>query len=343
MAVRSRRQFLHGSLAVASVGLLAGCGMLPAPLQPPAKPGSAEPSRPARIGVLHLSTEPEAPVVIGLRQGLSDLGYADGRDVILEIRPGRGRPEAVVAAARELITAQVQVLVSAGTVATQVAREVAGDLPIVFTQVGDAVAAGFVQSLARPGGNLTGFSHLLPATTGKRLELLREIVPGIRTVLTLYDPANPSSASAAEVGRTSAERLGVAIRERHVKSREEVSVALAEIDRGIVDAVLVLPDSLVVNAGEEIIEVADKHRLPVMFHEDTWVRRGGLASYGASFTDLGRQAATYVDKILHGARPSDLPVQQAVTFEFVVNLKTAQVLGLTIPPSVLLQATEVIQ
>jgi putative ABC transport system substrate-binding protein len=281
--------------------------------------------------------------VLGLRQGLRELGYTEGQDVLLEIRSGSGRPEAARVAADELVTAQVQVLVSAGTVATQAARDATDALPIVFTQVGDPVGAGFVQSLARPGGNLTGFSHLLPATSGKRLELLREMVPAVRRVLTIYDPANPSSAAAAEVARTSAEPLGVQLRERHIKSRDEVLTALGEIDRGRIDALLVLPDSLVVNAGEQILETSVKARLPVMFHEDTWVRRGGLASYGASFTELGRQAATYVDKILHGTNPSDLPMQQASTFDLVINLKTARSLGLVVPPSVLRQATEVIE
>jgi putative tryptophan/tyrosine transport system substrate-binding protein len=145
------------------------------------------------------------------------------------------------------------------------------------------------------------------------------------------------------VGRAAAEQLGVALRERQVKTREEVSAALREAGRGGVDAILMLPDSLVVNAGDEVIEVAATERLPVMFHEDTWVRRGGLASYGASFTELGRQAATYVDKILKGATPSELPVQQATTFDLVVNRRTAQALGLTIPQTVLLQAAEVLE
>jgi ABC-type uncharacterized transport system substrate-binding protein len=322
--------------------VLSGCGIVPARPRPASAPAGG-PAAPARVGVLHLSSDEEPPAVLGLRQGLADLGYAEGRDVILEIRSGRGRPEAAAAAARELVDAWVRVLVSAGTVATQAARDAAGNLPIVFTQVGDLIAAGFAQGLARPGGNLTGFSHLLPAATGKRLELLHELAPTARTVLTLYDPANPSSAAAADVARVAAETRGLTLRERHVKSREEVSAALREAGRGGVEAILMLPDSLVVNAGDEIIEVAATERLPVMFHEDTWVRRGGLASYGASFTDLGRQAASYVDKILKGATPSELPVQQATTFELVINRRTAHALGLTIPQTVLLQTAEVLE
>jgi putative ABC transport system substrate-binding protein len=332
-----RRQLLQAGLSMAGLGLLAACGL---PLPPTEQPATA---RPAPVGVLHLGAEEAPPVLVGLRQGLADLGYVEGRDVALDVRSGRGRPEAAAAAARELIDNRVQVLVSAGTVATQVAREAAGGVPIVFTQVGDPIAAGFVRSLAQPDGNLTGFSHLLPATSGKRLALLRELAPTVRTVLTTYDPANPSSASAAEVARAAAGPLGVSLRERHVRSREEVSAALREVGRGEVDAILVLPDSLVVNAGDEIIAAAERERLPAMFHEDTWVRRGGLASYGASFADLGRQAAAYVDKILKGARPADLPVQQATTFELVINLQAAQALGLSIPQAVLARADEVIR
>jgi putative ABC transport system substrate-binding protein len=162
-------------------------------------------------------------------------------------------------------------------------------------------------------------------------------------VLALYDPGNPTSASAAEVARVSAAQLRVALHERHVRSREEVLATLREVDRGEVDAILVLPDSLVVNAGDEIIATAERERLPTMFHEDSWVRRGGLAAYGASFADLGRQAATYVDRILKGTRAADLPVQQATTFELVVNLQAARALGLTLTPSLLAQVDEVIQ
>jgi putative tryptophan/tyrosine transport system substrate-binding protein len=341
MQHRSRRRFLQGSAALIGFGLLTGCVVPPAPTQQPTQAPPGE--RRARIGVLHLSTDPEPPVVIGLRRGLGELGYAEGQDLLLEVRSGSGQPEAARAAARELVNARVRVLVSAGTVATQAAQEAADDLPIIFTQVGDPVGAGFVQGLARPGGNLTGFSHLLPAATGKRLELLHELAPTARTVLTLYDPANPSSTAAADVARAAAEKRGLTLRERHVRSREEVSAALREAGRGGVEAILLLPDSLVVNAGDEIIEVAATERLPVMFHEDTWVRRGGLASYGASFADLGRQAASYVDKILKGATPSELPVQQATTFELVINRRTAHALGLTIPQTVLLQTAEVLE
>ncbi len=307
----------------------------------PAQAGA--PPNPARVGVVHLSQRAEAPVTVGLRQGLRDLGYVEKRDVVLEIRAGRGQYETALEGAREVVKGGVHLFVSAGTLATKAVKEVAGDLPIVFTQVGDPVAAGFARGLSRPGGNMTGFSHLLVDTTGKRLELLRELVPEARTVLVIFDPKNPTSATAAAEARLSAERLRVRLRERRVKNRDEVLAALREVDRNTVDAILMLPDSLVVNAGEQIIETSRQKRVPVMFHEETWVERGGLASYGASFVDLGRQAARYVDKILKGANPADLPVEQPTRFELVINLKTARALGLTVPQSLLIRADQVIQ
>ncbi len=213
--------------------------------------------------------------MIGLRQGLKDLGYVEGRDVVLEIRAGRGQYSAALEATRALVKAQVRIFVSAGTIATQAVKEAAGHLPVVFTQVGEPIAAGFVKSMRQPGGNLTGFSHLLPETTGKRLELLKELVPTCRTVLVIFDPKNPTSEKAVAV--------------------------------------------------------------------PTWVDRGGLASYGPSFVDLGRQAARYLDKIRKGANPAQLPVEQPTKFELVVNLKTAKALGIKVPQSILVQSDRAIE
>jgi putative ABC transport system substrate-binding protein len=330
-------------LAVVALILVEGCASGSSQEEPQATVPVGNPPRPVRIGVVHLSHQAEAPVVVGLRLGLKDLGYTAGLDVVLEVRAGQGRYETALEAAQELVKLPVHIFVSAGTVATRAVKEAGGDLPIVFTQVGEPVTAGFVQSLAQPRGNLTGFSHLLPATTGKRLELLRELVPSVRTVMIIFDPANPTSDAAAAVARLSAETLGVQLQERHVRNQDQVLEVLRELNRNVTDAILVLPDSLVVNAGAQIIEASRREGLPVMFHERTWVEQGGLASYGASFVDLGRQAATYVDKILKGAKPGDLPVEQPTRFELIVNLKAAQALGLTIPPSVLARADEVLQ
>lgn len=282
-------------------------------------------------------------MVIGLRQGLKDLGYVEGRDVVLEIRSGRGQYSAALEATRELVKARVDIFVSAGTVATQAVKEAAGNLPVVFTQVGEPVSAGFVKSLRQPGGNLTGFSHLLPEITGKRLELLKELVPTCRLVLVIFDPRNPTSKKAVAVARDSAKKLSMRLRERHIKNNNEVIQALEEIDGKTSDAILVVPDSVVVNLSERFIEKSRQNLVPVMFHEATWVVRGGFASYGANFVDLGRQAARFVDKIRNGAKPADLPVEQPTRFELVINLKTAKALGITIPQSILVRADEVIE
>ena len=233
--------------------------------------------------------------------------------------------------------------VSAGTVAIKAVQAAAGDIPIVFTQVGEPVAAGFVKSLARPGGNMTGFSHLLSDTTGKRLEILKEIVPGCRTVLVLYDPKNPTSSQSIAVARQSANALRVRLVERHIARRDEALGAILQISKEMADGILVVPDSLVVNASELIIQRARQLSLPVMFHEESWVHRGGLASYGASFVELGAQAARYVDKIRKGIAPGELPVEFPTKFDLVLNMKTATALGVTIPPPLLLRATRIIE
>ncbi|MGH2404454.1 MAG: ABC transporter substrate-binding protein, partial [bacterium] len=207
------------------------------------------PPKPARVGVIHGGAQSAAPVVIGLRQGFRDLGYVEGRDLILEIRTTQGRYDVALDAARELVKGGVHILVSAGTVGTRAAKAAAGGLPVVFTQVGEPVEAGFVQSLARPGGNMTGFSTLLPQTTGKRLELLRELVPRAQAVLVMFDPDNPTSRAAAVLARQAAEGLRVRLQERHVKNREDVARILRDITSNSLDAILILPDSLVVNMG----------------------------------------------------------------------------------------------
>ncbi|MGH2404090.1 MAG: ABC transporter substrate-binding protein [bacterium] len=335
MPTRILVRFLTGLAAIAVLAVLVSAGVAGVSQAPP---------KPARIGVVGGGQRPmESPLVVGLRLGFRDLGYVDGRDVILKVRASGGRYETAVHAVRNLAGERVHVLVTAGTVATRAAKEAAGSLPIVFTQVGEPVAAGFVQSLAQPGGNMTGFSTLLPAATGKRLQLLRELVPGLRTVLVIFDPDNPTSSAAADVAREASERLRITLRVQHVKSREDVLAALQKIGRDTTDAILILPDSLVVNVGEQIITMSMAKRLPVMFYERTWVEQGGLASYGANYVDMARQAARYVDKILKGERPDDLPVQQPTKFELVINVRTATALGLTVPRALLLRADEVIR
>lgn len=350
------RWFLPGAPGVALLlsimVLLIACGSLASPGQQADGAQGGHTLGTVRIGVVHMwRGETEAPVVVGLRQGFKELGYVEGEDLVLEIRAGKGSYEVALEGARQLVKDRVDVLVSAGTKSTQAAHtaveEASSNLPIVFTQVGKPVKAGFVESLAMPGGNTTGFSHLLPAITGKRLELLLEllleIAPDTRTVMVIFDPANPSSSSAATQAGLAAERLGVDLQERHIKNRDDVLAVLEDLDSATTDAILVLPDSVVVNAGQQIIEKSRQIRIPVIFHDATWVRRGGLVSYGVSFVDLAKGAATYVDRVLKGAKPADLPVQQPTTFELVVNEQAAEAIGLTLPESLLLQATEVVR
>jgi putative ABC transport system substrate-binding protein len=296
----------------------------------------------ARIGVVHLGHQVDAPVVVGLRQGFNDLGYIEGQHVVLDIRAGQGDPAKALQGALELVRDGARLLVSAGTVATRAVKEAAGDLPVVFTQVGDPVASGFVQSLARPGTNMTGFAHLLPVTSAKRMELLLELAPAVRSVLMIFDPTNESVREGSAVASESALLRSVQVHVRHVRTREEALVAIDDIRRDATDSVLVLPESLVVNEGDRIIELSLREKLPVMFHEESWVERGGLASYGASFTDLARQAAGYVERILRGAQPADLPVQQPTAFELVINPRTAEALGVAVPPLILGQAPRLI-
>lgn len=298
---------------------------------------------PVTIGIVHLSQRADAPVVIGLRDGLKGLGYVEGKDFILDIRASRGSYDAAVTATEELVKKRVHVLVSAGTLASKAVHAAGGTVPVVFTQVGEPVAAGFVKTLQRPGGSMTGFAHLLAETTGKRLELLKELIPSCRNVLVMFDPSNPTSRKSIAVARESASKLGVALKERHIGSQEEGMKALDEIDRKTTDAILIIPDSLVTNLGEKIIEASRRKRVPVMFHEEMWVQLGGLASYGPSFIELGKDAAKYVEKILKGANPADLPVQQATKFDLVVNLKAARALNVVVPETVLLRAHKVIQ
>lgn len=328
-------RFLTGIAAIAVLAVLVPAG---------AAGVSQAPPKPARIGVV-ASTRPygEPSLVVGLRLGFRDLGYVEGRDVILKVRASGGRYETAIHAVRDLASEGVHVVVTWGTIAARAAKEAAGSLPIVFTQVGDPVAAGFVRSLARPGGNMTGFSTLAAEATGKRLQLLSELVPALRTVLVIFDPDSPASAAAAAVARQASEQMRIALQVQHVKRRDDVLATLQKIGRDTTDAILILPDSLVINAGEEIISASMAKRLPVMFHDREWAERGALASYGASGVDLARQAARYVDKILKGERPGDLPVQQPTKFELVINLKTARALGLTIPRALLLRADEVIR
>lgn len=325
---RSRRQFLHDSLALASLGLLGGCGVLSVPAQKPAKV--------RRIGVI--SGEFDAPEADAFRQGLREHGYAEGENIIIESRLTQAREGPYSEFAAELVGGPVDVIVTGGTPATRFARDATHSIPIVMAFSGDPVRNGLVESLARPGGNVTGLTDLASELTPKRLQLLKEAVPGISRIGVLLNPtASPTMTEVAAQG------LGVQLERLEVRSSEELASAFAAMARSRPNALFVERQAPLGSLHPEIIEFAGQSRLPTMWGAPAFVEAGGLMAYGVNYPDSFRRAAGYVARILKGAKPADLPIEAPTKFDFAINLKTAQALGLTIPQSVLVQATEVIQ
>ena len=340
-AERSRRRFLQGSLALAGLGLLPGCGLLPS---------GSQPGRTVRrIGFLSGSS-PAANLarVEAFRASLRELGYVEGDSVVLEYRYGEGKPGRVNELAAELVRLPVDVILAAAPTATRAAKEATPTIPIVMAYDHDPVGSGFAASLAHPGGNITGLTSLAPGISGKQLELLKEIVPGLTRVAVLGTSATAGYAHLAvdprskEVERD-AGALGVQLRYFDVPGLQDIGPAFEEARNGQADAALMLASPILEADRTMVVDLAAQHRLPTMYHVAEFVEAGGLACYGASFIDMYRRTATYVDKILKGARPADLPIEQPTKFDLVINLKTAQALGLTIPHSVLQRATQVIQ
>jgi putative ABC transport system substrate-binding protein len=291
-----------------------------------------------RIGLLgDLSWEP-------LRQGLRDHGYVEGKNILVEDRRSGGRNERWPDLAAELVGLRVQVIVTNGTPAALAAKRATTTIPIVMAVTGDPLSTGLVASLAHPGGNVTGLMQLGAGLAAKRLELLREVVPNISRVAFLWNPANPDQRSHFNEARAGARSLGVTLQSVEVRSGEELERAFAAMmmkDRPA--ALLMTGDPVHQLSIDRILAFASKNRLPVMYQLKENVERGGLMAYGPIRADLVRRAAAYVDKILKGAKPSDLPVEQPSRFELVINLKTAKALALTIPQSLLLRADQVIE
>jgi len=277
------------------------------------------------------------------RQGLRDLGYTEGRNVTIEYRSAEAGPERLVAAATELAQLPVDVIVTFGSEATQAAKQATTTIPIVMAAIGDPVRAGFVASLAHPGGNITGNTILGPEVAAKRLQLLKLAIPTISRVAILWNPDNPSHAAYLDEWKAAAPGLGVEMLFVAVRSSDEFDSAFAAMMRKRPDAFTMtadIPHQLHIGW---IVDFLARNRLPGMYQLRENVVAGGLMSYGASLSDLDRRAAGYVHKILQGTRPADLPVQQPTKFDLTVNLKTAKALGLTIPESFLLLADEVIE
>jgi ABC-type uncharacterized transport system substrate-binding protein len=295
-----------------------------------------------RIGVL-LQGGPWYDAVNGLRLGLKELGLEEGKQYVLDIRDAKGDIKAVEEAARSLEREKVNLMYAVATSVVTTAKQVTADTPIVFAAGTDPVAMGLVESFAKPGGRLTGVHLLVTDLTAKRLEILKEILPKLRGVLTFYSPANQVAKQGASLGRQEAKRLGLKFIERHVKSVEELRQALQALKTREADAFFYTPDAMVLSQYQLIIDTANAKRLATMFQEQSLVAKGALASYGQSYYEIGRLSAKYVQKVLSGTPPRDLRIETFDDVELAINLKTAKELGLTIPPNVLVRANKVIR
>jgi putative ABC transport system substrate-binding protein len=320
--------------ALVAVVLVLGIGL---PLSAPAQQPSA---KIPRVGVLG-----DAPSFLedAFRHGLRELGYVDGRNIVIESRPSEWKFERLPALAADLVRLQVDVIVSTNTRATDAARRATSTIPIVFTVSGDPVAEGLVASLGRPGGNLTGLATISPELVGKQLEMLKGVVPKLTRVAVLENPTQPSHARSVQHAESAARTLGLQLQVVEARTPSEIDAAFAAISSQRTGGLLVLRDAEFRTHRARIVALAARNRLPAVYGLREEAEAGGLIAYGASVPQLFRRAATYVDKILKGAKPADLPVEQPTKFELVINLKTAKALRLTIPPSLLAQADEVIQ
>jgi putative tryptophan/tyrosine transport system substrate-binding protein len=300
----------------------------------------------ARIGYLAPNLAASPHTHEAFRQGLRDLGYVEGRNVVIEYRDAEGKFERLHALAAELVALKVDVIVAPNTVGALAAKQATRTLPIVFATAGDPVTSGLVTSLARPGGNVTGLSILAPELVGKCLEQLKQAVPGVSRVAVLWEPGAVGERTdrvmlkAAEVA---ARALGVRLQFVEARGPADFDRAFSDMTRARAGALTVLGSTMFGTERRRLVDLAAKNRLPAVYPWREFVDAGGLMAYGTNVADLYRRAATYVDKILKGAKPADLPVEQPTKFELVINLKTAKALGLTIPQSLLQRADQVIQ
>ena len=277
------------------------------------------------------------------RQGLRELGYEEGKNIVIEWRFGDGKVDRLSALATELVGLKVAVIVTGGTGPTRAAKEATSTIPIVMAQDNDPVASGVVASLARPGGNITGLSNFAPELSGKRMEILREVIPKLSRVAVLGSSTGPSYALVMRELELAAKVLGVKLQYLDILEPKDVETAFRAAAEGRADGVTTFASAMVVSQRAQIVELAAKNRLPGIYHNSQFSEAGGLMFYGVNVLDLDRRAATYVDKILKGAKPADLPVEQPTKFELVINLKTAKQIGVTIPQSVLYRADKVIK
>ncbi len=299
-----------------------------------------QPTKVPRIGVLANS---ESPAWDAFRRGLRELGYVDGRNVAMEWRWADGRADRYPALAAELVLLKVDIIVTSSTPATLAAKQATRTIPILMLNSAYPDKIGLVESLARPGGNITGFSNVLPELAGKEQQLLKEMVPKVSRVAMLWNPANPLEVMGFRDAQAAAAMAGLEILSIEVRGPDDYSAAFAAVTSGRADAMHANVNPVNSRNYQLIVDFALKNRLPSSFEERLFVVAGGLFSYGSSFSDTFQRSAIYVDKILKGAKPAEMPIQQPTKFEFVINLKTAKALGLTVPNSLLLRADEVIQ
>jgi len=301
-------------------------------------------SKPARIGVLCLIPCEEVGVVDAFRRGLRDLGHVEGRTLVFEYRDAHWKLERLSALANELAQSKVDVIYTPwGTAAALAAKRATATIPVVFGIAGDPVRSGIVPSLAKPSGNVTGLSSLALGLEGKRLALLKELVPKVSRVGAFWQSENPYSSLALKEVEAAARTLGIRVHAVRLSGPSDLETAFATLKRDRVEALVIPGYSAMVQNRGPIIEFAAMNRLPAIYPSRAPVDEGGLLSYGANWVDISRRAARYVDHILKGAKPADLPVEQVTTVQLLINLKTAKALGLTMPPSVLLRADRVIE
>jgi putative ABC transport system substrate-binding protein len=297
-----------------------------------------------RIGAFVPASASAAPELVeALRQGLREHGYVEEQNITLEPRYAEGKIERLAGFAAELVRLKADVIVVGSTPGIIAVKNTTGAIPIVMVTTGDPVAGGLVASLARPGGNITGLTALGQELSGKRLEVLKEAVPKVSRVAVLSNPTNPDSGMSLKGVEVAARALGVQFRVQEVRDPTEFDKAFETITREGARALMVLPDPMFVSQRGRIVALSAKSRLPAMYAHREFVDAGGLMFYGASLADMWRRAATYVDKILKGTKPADLPVEQPKKFEFIINLKAAKQIGLTITPNVLARADKVIR
>ena len=309
----------------------------------PVKTYAQRPALPRQIGVILMGVSPESKEAQQFRQGLQDAGYVEGRDVVIEWRYANGDYDRVPELVADLVRGKVDVIVVDGTVAAKVARRATSTIPIVMAFVADPVGSRLVASLAHPGGNVTGLSMMLMEISTKRLQLLKEAIPRVARVAVLWNPGTPWHAKVIEHLKAVAPSLAIELNFVGARTPEEIGPAFSAVIRAHAQGLYVIEDVFFFTQRMTILKLVSKARLPAIYSERQFADTGGLMSFGTNFGDLFRRSAGYVDKILKGAKPGDLPIEQPTKFELVVNLKTAKALGITIPQSILVRADEVIR